>query len=219
MNKPKGKVKTLWSSDFAYAIGLITTDGNLSSDGRHISFCSKDRELIQHYQNALQIKVTVGKKSRYLEKEKKYFVVQFGDVLFYRFLQSIGLMPNKSKILKTVKIPREYFFDFLRGCFDGDGTFYSYWDPRWKSSFMFYTVFCSASRPFIDWLRFEIAKLAGIKGHVASGGRQGSSMSYLKYAKSESLILIQKLYPNSSVRCLRRKHLKIIKALSILVEH
>ena len=66
---------------------------------------------------------------------------------------SIGLMPNKTKIIGAVKIPNNYFFDFLRGHFDGDGTFYSYWDPRWRSSHMFYVVFASASLKHIIWLQ------------------------------------------------------------------
>gem|GEM_PF-6676481 len=44
--KPLGKVKIQWSPEFAYVIGLLTTDGNLSPDGRHINFTSKDRELV-----------------------------------------------------------------------------------------------------------------------------------------------------------------------------
>ena len=45
------------------------------------------------------------------------------------------------KKLKSVVMPKKYFFDFLRGHFDGDGSFYSYWDKRWKSSYMFYVSF------------------------------------------------------------------------------
>lgn len=46
--KPKGKVKIEWNENFAYAIGLIVTDGSLSIDGRHINFTSKDLEQIQN---------------------------------------------------------------------------------------------------------------------------------------------------------------------------
>lgn len=41
--KPLSKIKIKWSPKFAYCIGLITSDGNLSKDGRHISFTSKDK--------------------------------------------------------------------------------------------------------------------------------------------------------------------------------
>src|SRR5688572_7752865 len=38
-----------WSSELAYAIGLIATDGWLSSDGRHVGFVSADKELVETF--------------------------------------------------------------------------------------------------------------------------------------------------------------------------
>ncbi len=113
---------------------------------------------------------------------------------FYKFLLGIGLIPNKSKILGELKIPKSYFFDFLRGHFDGDGYFYSYWDPRWRSSFMFYLGFISASRNHVEWLREVIQKNLNIRGHITSSVR--SSVHQLKYAKAETLTLLPKLYYN-----------------------
>lgn len=214
--KPKGRVKVIWSPNFAYAIGLIVSDGNLSPDGRHVSFSSKDKEMIQNYLIALDIDVPVKMKASGYKVDKKYFLVQFGDVLFYNFLVSIGLMPNKSKIIGKIEIPNEYFFDFLRGSFDGDGCTHSYFDPRWKSSFMFYTIFTSASLEHISWLRYEINKLLGLNGHVTKA--KNNSAYQLKYAKQESLILIKALYSNKRKLCLSRKRLKIEEMLRIIGE-
>ncbi len=211
--KPKGKVKIKWSSKFAYAIGLLVTDGSLSNDGRHINFTSKDRELVILLKDSLMIDNHIGKKARVSEQEKKYFVIQFGDVLFYSFLCSIGLMPCKSKKLTSINIPDKYFFDFLRGHFDGDGTFYSYWDPRWKSSFMFYTVFVSASEKHIQWLQNKIYGFLKIKGHINHNFKK--TVYELKYAKKESLSLLTKMYYDNKVSCLSRKKEKIKKALKI----
>lgn len=36
-----------WSPAIAYVVGLIATDGNLSSDGRHLSIPSKDLDLLE----------------------------------------------------------------------------------------------------------------------------------------------------------------------------
>lgn len=209
--EPKGKVKIEWSANFAYALGLIVTDGSLSKDGRHISFTSKDEDQIENFQKALRIKYHVGKKAGGAIKEKKYFVIQIGDVLFYQFLLDIGLMSNKSKIIGEVKIPPKYFFDFLRGSFDGDGCFYSYYDPRWKSSFMYYTVFVSASRAYILWIQKEIFEHLGIKGHITSDTKQ--STLRLNYAKADSSKILKSMYYNKNVVCLSRKRLKIEKAL------
>lgn len=204
---PLGNVKIKWSPEFAYAIGLLTTDGNLSPDGRHINFTSKDFKLAVLFKKCLDLSNIIGEKARGGEKEKKYYVVQFGDILFYNFLLSIGMMPKKSKVLEEIKIPAKYFFDFLRGHFDGDGSFYSYWDPRWRASFMFYTIFVSASKKHIVWIQNEIFKRLKITGHITKAKK--SSIYQLKYAKRESLKLIPKLYYDKQVPFLTRKHVKI----------
>lgn len=211
--KPKGKVMIAWSPDFAYAIGLIASDGNLSPDGRHITFTSKDIELANLFRNALNIHVRLGKKAGRKEWEKKYHIVQFSDVLFYQFLLGIGITPNKSKTIGKIKVPPEYFFDFLRGSFDGDGSFYSYWDSRWKSSFMFYTVFVSASRRHIDWIQKELSTRLSVTGHITRDGKK--STCQLKYAKKESLKILEKVYYSGSVLCLSRKKRKIGIAMRV----
>ena len=110
--KPLGKVKTKWSAEFAYAIGLLTTDGSLSKDRRHINFTSKDRDLVMTFKRCLKLDNVIGRKTSGSTKEKKYFQIQFGDVLFYRFLLKIGLMPNKTKKLGDLNIPQKLFFIF-----------------------------------------------------------------------------------------------------------
>ncbi len=214
--KPKGKVKIEWSADFAYAIGLIVTDGCLYNDKRHMSFVSQDMELVASFKKILNLDAKIGMK-KYKDKNKKFTPhIQFGDVLFYNFLESIGLTSAKSLTIKKVDIPEELFFDFLRGCFDGDGSTYSYWDPRWKSSFMFYTSFASGSRPFLDWLRAETFKRLGINGHITKVKRK--SASQLKYAKKESLVLWKSMYYKGVKNYLKRKRLKIAKVLAIVGE-
>ncbi len=210
--KPKGKVKIRWSANFAYAIGLLTSDGCLSG-GRHVILVSKDAEQLYNFMEALAITVPIGKtKSGY--DGNISFKIQFSDVLFYDFLENIGLMPRKSKVIGEIKIPARYFFDFLRGSFDGDGCTYSYWDPRWKSSFMFYTTFVSASRRHILWLRDEIYARLKIKGHITSNG--DSVLFQLKYAKADSMKVLGSMYHSKDVVCLSRKRLKIEKMLRIV---
>ena len=210
--KPKGKVKIKWSPGFAYAIGLLVTDGCLLNDGRHMDLTTKDIEQAETFKRCLGLKVKIGRKSNGRSRDKKYFRVQFGDVLFYRFLEGIGLMPAKSKVIRKIEIPNEYFFDFLRGHSDGDGTFFSYMDPRWRSSFSFYAVFMSGSSEHIKWLRQEIKKRIGVWGHTTQAG----SVCQLKYAKQESLRVLRKMYYSKKVTCLARKRLKIEKALDIV---
>jgi len=215
---PKGKIKIKWSADFAYGIGLLATDGCLSSDGRHILFVSKDLEQIINFKKAFKIKNIKTGLSTSGQRKTNAHRVQFGDVLFYRFLEGIGLTPAKSKTIESVSIPDEYFFDFLRGCLDGDGYTYSYWDPRWKSSFMFYTGFVSSSRAYTKWLQQEIKSRLGINGHITKAKKK-SWYYQLKYGKKDSIKIFRKIYKQKNNLFLNRKKLKIENALAIVGEH
>jgi len=200
-------VKTRWRGNLAYAIGLIVTDGSLSKDGRHLNFTSKDKDLIKTFAGCLGLKNKIGKKTSGFTKKKDCFNIQFGDINFYRWCINIGLMPNKSKILKDLKIPEKYFFDFLRGCFDGDGCIYAYWDPRWRSSYMFYTQFCSASLDFINWLEKIIEHLLGPRGKIT----RGSGVWQLRFAKRDSLLIFKKMFHAKNLPYLKRKYTKANK--------
>lgn len=209
---PQGKVNRTWSPELAYAIGLIVTDGCLYNDRRHINLTSNDLPQLRTFMKCLNIKNKISyKTSGYTGKRSPQ--VQFGDILFYEFLNNIGIYSAKTKTIKAVKIPDKYIFDFLRGHFDGDGTFYSYWDKRWKSSFMFYSVFISASPQHLQWIREVLKKRLNIKGHMTHGDTK--SVYNLKYAKVESLQLLRAMYYATTVPCLKRKRDKIKKALKI----
>jgi len=149
-------------------------------------------------------------------KGRIYYRVQWGDVILYTYLEDIGLMPNKSLRIGEMKVPDDFFFDFLRGHYDGDGCFYSYHDPRWPTSFMYYLSFISASREHVDWIRSTLQRLLGVSGAVS--GSERSIIFQLRYAKREANIVLAKLYENPSVICLERKRLKIQSALRIVGE-
>ena len=102
--------------------------------------------------------------------------------------------------------------DFLRGVFDGDGSCYGYWDPRWKSSFMFYISFSSGSLSFLEWLREKLRELTKINGHIKTGKRSWQ----LCYAKTESKILFKKMYYRKKLLFLKRKYEKLKKFIDFL---
>ena len=179
-----------WNGQLAYLAGLIASDGCLINNGRHLNITSIDREIIDYAQSIL------GKeKLKVQPKTGQYgtpaFAWQFSDVSLYDFFIQHGITPQKSKTIKSVDVPDEYWCDFLRGYFDGDGTVYGYFDKRWKNSFMFYCGFASASDDFLVWLRGKNTDLIGVgKGSI----RKSTRVKLLGYAKADSRLIHSAIY-------------------------
>jgi len=148
-----------------YVVGLITTDGNLSIDGRHIYITSKDRGFLYSVRRALLLSNKISRKARGGESEKKYSVLCISDTKFYKFLLSIGLTPKKSLTLKPIKVSDKYFHDFLRGVIDGDGSIRT-WKHHTNGNTQWSLSVVSGSQVFSNWLKGEIERVYSVRGGV-----------------------------------------------------
>ncbi|KKU43540.1 MAG: Intein-containing protein [Berkelbacteria bacterium GW2011_GWA2_46_7] len=209
--------------NFAYAIGLVTTDGSLSKDGRHIAFRSSDLQLLETFRRCLNISNRISQSDPKHHKlaSKPTYIVQFGDIVLYRFLQTIGLIPAKTYTLGSLNIPDQYFPDFLRGHLDGDGTIMSYQDNyniyrgRRYSCYRLSVRFLSASQKHIEWLQAQTERLTGCVGAVFDRPprlKSGVPMWSLKFSKNESAKLVEWMYYAGGLPCLERKLLKVQEA-------
>lgn len=202
------KSKNLW-----YVVGLIATDGNLSSDRRHLNITSKDEQLIRDVKKVLFLKNKITRKARGGEKEKKYFVLQFGDVKFYNYLLKIGLMPSKSLILGKINVPKKYFIDFLRGVIDGDGCIRT-WVHKTNKNYQWSLSIISASPIFVKWFKKEIEDFFEVKGKIY-GYKNKDRKNFLytiKFGKFAAKIIVKKTYYKNCL-CLKRKLKKVQECL------
>lgn len=204
----------VWTANLAYAVGLITTDGNLSKDGRHIDLTSKDLDQIKTFIKILDLKIKISLKTSGFS-DKKYYRVQFSNIKFYKFLLNIGLTPAKSKTLGKIKIPNSFFVDFLRGHLDGDGSIFTYQDNYNQYRGRIYTnkrvfiYFISVSKPHISWLHKKINKLTPVKGSIQRHlpkNKNHTTMWTIKFAKKESIKLLKWIYYKPNLPTLKRKY-------------
>lgn len=197
-----------WSRSLAYLTGVIAADGCLINNGRHLNITSTDTQIIETAQNILGMNVKVGiKLNRW---NKTAYSLQFSNVALYDFLLHAGLTPAKSKTMRNLAIPENYYADFLRGYFDGDGTIHGYWDKRWKNSYMYYSSYASASYEFLKWLQTMNSLYA-----LTSPGKikPGARVLNLTYAKKDSKKLFYFMYYNQNLPMLSRKYEKFIAFL------
>jgi hypothetical protein len=213
-----------WTPELAYVVGLLTTDGNLSKNGKTITMRSSDIQLLQEFLKCILFlnspaKIAQSHNDGYAVKPS--YRVQVSRTQFYRWLMKIGLMPRKSLIIGALDIPNKYFRDFLRGHLDGDGSIYTYEDKynHYKGktylNTRIYTKFISGSKKHIEWLYEKIAKLVKIKGALLHNKR--TRMSEIKYAKYESIKLFKWLYYKKNLPTLMRKRIKAETILNSVV--
>ncbi|MFH0935868.1 MAG: LAGLIDADG family homing endonuclease [Candidatus Omnitrophota bacterium] len=160
-----------------YLVGLITTDGCLSPDGRHIDITSKDSDFLQTIKDITGVSNKIGIK--YNGKKQKYFHIQIGNKNFYDFLLSVGLLQNKSLTLGALEIPHQYFVDFLRGIIDGDGCIRRWIHPDNKREQWSLRIY-SGSAAFINWLNSVVVQLLRVRGKIH---KNASNTWVLKYGK------------------------------------
>jgi len=197
-----------WTSERAYAVGLIATDGNLSKDGRHLTVTSADVDLLETLHRCLNLKARVTRTA----PGSRCHRVQWSDRNFHRWLRGVGLSPAKSRTLGMLAVPDEYLADFVRGCIDGDGSVVVYVDryhagksARYVYKRLYVTL-GSASRPFLDWLRAALGRLTGLSGSISQrASHRGRPYWVLRWARRESVRLLGWMYYAPSLPCLARK--------------
>lgn len=217
LKETKSSENVTWSSSLAYAVGLITTDGNLSSDKRHITFTSTDKKLVKSIKQCLNKSNRITINSPSSLSKKKVYRTQLGDVKLYNWLNSIGVNRNKSLTLKPLKIPDQYFRDFLRGHLDGDGSIIHYKDrylAKVRSKYVYdrlFVYFISASERHIKWLRSKIFNILKIKGSIS----KTRGVNRIKFSTKEAKILLNWIYYTKDIPCLARKYKIALPYLNI----
>lgn len=188
-----------WTPEFAYAVGLITADGNLpKQNANDVRFMSTDRELHDTFQQCLGISVPV-KDSPRGNGRKTLYITTVTSPKLRGLMEEIGLTPAKSKTLGRLAVPDEVFRDFFRGCIDGDGSVMILkFDHRRYLS----VLLVSGSERFIRWVRATIKRLVEVEGGLYRNQRD---VWRLDYSYRKGRLIADWIYYKSRLPCLHRK--------------
>lgn len=117
------------TADKAYFLGLLFADGylNLKCNKLTLNLQIRDRELIESLGERL---VLSDNKPFYIRKcsvkdktKSDQFSIVVSSPQISKDLQKLGFTLNKTFTAKFPIIPKQFFKDFIRGYFDGDGHF------------------------------------------------------------------------------------------------
>jgi hypothetical protein len=186
----KRKDLKIEGSNLWYFVGLITSDGCLSSDGRHIDITSKEYNFLWKVKDVFGLGNKIGIK--YNTLKQKNFHIQFSNKNFYDFLLMVGLTPNKSLTLGELNIPRNYFVDFVRGLIDGDGCLRKWVHPTNFGEQCSLRIY-SGSKQFLEWLDDKIQEIFKACGKLHKNAKRGTTY-VLKFGKMATREIVGKCY-------------------------
>ena len=181
-----------------------------------MSLTSSDKQLLFAFRKCLNLTNKITKNVNGSFARRQSYRIQFGNVLFYKWLIAIGLMPRKTSRLTHIEIPDNFLRDFLRGHLDGDGSivvyedrYNTFKDPKYVYNRL-YANFLSASQKHIEWIAKKLKEILNIKGDVSyddrnNRGKRNKTIWKLRFAKKESLRLLSWLYYKPNLPSLNRK--------------
>lgn len=195
------------SSEDAYWLGVMYSDGWVRSDRNEIGLGSIDLDLIEKFKqytgspNKIQEKkkdYAKGKKvlinNKTIKSSKPFYQLTFSSKKTKENLKKLGCIPAKSKRLvapNSEQVPDEFVFDFLRGYTDGDGSIR--YGERTN-----YTII--GTQNFLQ----QITKRAKIN-HYGKITKDGSVYRFDIYKKEIVKKILEKLYKGATVY-LNRKY-------------
>ena len=138
----------------AYILGYVYADGSLEDAsylrGKYLRLTSGDRTIIEAIKKALGSKHKIVKLLPTTKNGKDRYFLRIGDHIIYNDLISLGVTTKKSLNMQFPKcVPLKFMNDFIRGYFDGDGTFFL---EKRQNGVIPLVVFTSGSKSFLGVL-------------------------------------------------------------------
>lgn len=207
------------SPNMAYIMGFIAADGTVRKDDNSIkiTLSAQDRELL------VKIKEEVG-----IEVEVKDYTTSQGydcstlvwtDKKHKEDLAKYSIVPAKTFILQPpTNLKREYWIDYIRGYFDGDGSVNNIKSTNGRGNGSIRWQLCSATKELVDWIVDFLNEEYGVpKVNVQTRVRNHEKPLYIvQYSSRASRMIYKVLYSESSLYLARKK--EIFDNLMTLIE-
>lgn len=185
----------------AYIVGLLAADGNVTKKPRGnlfmaIGLAEQDLKHLETLRsilcpNALLVRYKARKTSH-----QDFLSLRIYDTQLCKDLSLWGIVPRKAKILKPPKnFPQELVHHFIRGLFDGDGSFYL----QKGTNYLYAAI--DGTEDMMLWVNAQFCdfypnKSKVQKGHETYRVRYGCSTAkkFAEYIYKDSTVYLERKY-------------------------
>lgn len=199
-----------WSNDMAYVLGFFAADGCMTKNSKrenyYIEFVSTDLEILEKIRNAMSANQTISEKKNINKKWKQAYRIQIGSKKIFEDLAGLGFTSSKSNTMTIPNVPKNYFHDFVRGYFDGDGCIsHSFYERKNRPSQLeFISIrFTSGSKMFLLELKDKINKF--LKFNQGCLHKKQKSGYELAFSTLDTLKILKYIYQKRDCLFLSRK--------------
>lgn len=141
------------SCNMAYVLGMLASDGNVAKTENQINIVldAEDTEVLEKIRQELQISRPL--KTFHRSDEAVNTKMSVFSSTMKRDLAHYSIVPAKTFILQPPELLKEeYYIDYIRGYFDGDGSVYICNNGSCGVSIV------GASKPMMEWIRRILAE-------------------------------------------------------------
>ncbi len=207
------------SPNMAYIMGFIAADGTIrkNSNSIKITVSRRDRELLEKIKEEVGIEVEV--KDFTTNQGYDCSTLEWTDQKHKEDLAKYSIVPEKTFILRPpTNLKREYWIDYIRGYFDGDGSIGNKKNSNGRGNGSIRWQVCSAMKELLDWIVDFLNEEYGIpKVNVQTRVRNHEKPLYIvQYSSRASRMIYKVLYSESSLYLARKK--EIFDNLMTLIE-
>lgn len=200
--------KNINSRNKAYILGLIISDGYVDNYTK-LTFTSKDIELVEIFKRELKSEHKLSTYNIFDKRTNKIYIrhsIQIASKEIITDLNELGIFRNKSFDCKMPDIPEEYFWHFIRGLFDGDGTISK--ELKKKEGALRFSIIGSENLITTIKTKFNNIGLTDTKLEVTNYQNNNNHIVKIHYYSFKDLSLLkEKIYENSEELRLTRKYL------------
>lgn len=138
------------SGDMAWLLGFLAADGNISNRGNkiRIELSIVDKEILEKIKERVEIDNPIYERED--KRGFKFATLEWSCKEHKEDLARYGIVPNKTHILcPPAQLSNEFYIDYIRGYFDGDGTINL---NKGKNGNSLRWGICGASKPMLQWV-------------------------------------------------------------------
>ena len=186
-------------------MGILFSDGCVCSttNGRFIiNVGMMDKDVIYRFKKFLKSKNKIG-----INRKIKRYTISVCSRHLFKILNNYGCIERKSNVLGSPKIDEKFYFHFILGVIDGDGSIsLNRSINSWKVSIG------TGSFKFFTWLK-KVFKKTGIKFSFENKSVRNKKFYIITFTGLSAKVLLNLLHKNSQIISMNRKS-RIFKRLN-----